>query len=142
MPDKIPTDIASQLHRDEGFRNFPYADAGGKITIGVGRNLTDRGISDFEIEMLLQNDITETTETLVARLPWFVNLDPIRQSVFVNMTFNLGFNGLEKFSELLSAAAHGDWETASHEMLDSVWAEEVGDRAKRLAEQLVSGKWV
>jgi lysozyme len=135
------TDIASQLRRDEGFRNFPYADIGGKLTIGVGRNLTDRGLSNLEIEFLLQNDIAQTRETLVARLPWFSNLDPIRQAVIVNMAFNLGFNGLEKFSALLAAAAKGDWATAGREMLDSAWARQVGDRANRLAQQIVSGQW-
>ena len=31
---------------NEGLRSKPYVDTVGKVTIGVGRNLTDRGLSE------------------------------------------------------------------------------------------------
>lgn len=49
--------LIDQLVRDEGLRLHPYIDSVGKLTIGVGRNLTDMGISQAETEMLLSNDI-------------------------------------------------------------------------------------
>lgn len=135
-------DIATQLRRDEGVRQFPYVDTVGKTTIGVGRNLTDVGLSGVEIDFLLQNDIDKVTTQLQSRLPYFDALDPMRQAVLQNMCFNLGFAGLEGFPKMLAAFAQGDWDTAADEMLNSLWATQVGARATRLAQQTRTGQWV
>jgi lysozyme len=134
-------DILEQLTRDEGTRSFPYPDTAGKITIGVGFNLTDVGLYPEEIEFMLQYRVGKLTRQLADRLPYFSALDPIRQAVLVNMSYNLGFDGLEKFPLMLSAIAKGKWAEASDEMLGSLWARQVGDRAKRLALQMRSGIW-
>ena len=134
--------IQDQLRRDEGVRNLAYVDTMGKVTIGVGRNLTDSGVSDYEIEILLENDIQAVIRILEARLPYFGALDPVRQGVLINMCFNMGFNGLEEFHIMLGAIARGNWDAAAAEMLDSDWAREVGSRATRLAQQLITGEWV
>lgn len=135
-------DIITQLRRDEGVRNFPYTDTVGKLTIGVGRNLTDVGMSDDEVELLLQNDVSKVNNQLHSRLPWFNSIDYVRQAVLINMVFNMGFNGLEGFPKMLQAAAQGNWQEASDEMLDSQWAKQVGARATRLAQQMLTGVWV
>lgn len=134
-------DIFEQLTRDEGTRAFPYLDSVGKTTIGVGRNLTDVGLSPEEISFLLKNDVDRATSQLVSRLPYFPALDPVRQAVLVNMAFNLGFHGLEGFPKMLLAIAQGDWEGAASEMLNSKWASQVGARAERLAQQIRTGQW-
>jgi len=135
------TDIRSQLLRDEAVRNFPYTDTKGKLTIGVGHNLTDRGLSAGSIDFILSEDIVEVVTELRTRLPWFSALDEARRGVLINMCFNLGFSKLEGFPKFLAAAAQGDWNTAAEEMLSSAWAKEVGERADRLAEQMTTGEW-
>jgi lysozyme len=142
MPIEPITDIYSQLRRDEGMRPFPYTDTAGKLTIGVGRNLTDDGLLQNEIDFLLGNDVANVTEELLDRLPWFKSLDDARQGVLLNMCFNLGFPKLEEFAKFLAACAQGDWSTAADEMKNSAWAREVGDRAVRLEEQMRTGVWV
>jgi lysozyme len=142
MPIEPITDIYSQLRRDEGVRPFPYTDTAGKLTIGVGRNLTDDGLSNDEIEYLLDADVDKAGRNLRTRLPWLTNLDVVRQGVLLNMCFNLGFSKLEEFSKFLAACAQGDWATAAEEMKNSAWAREVGDRAVRLEEQMRTGVWV
>ena len=134
--------IFEQLRRDEGERKFPYRDSAGNLTIGIGRNLSVAGLSEAEINALLQNDVEFISNSLEMRLPWFANIDPVRQAVLINMGFNLGFNGLERFPKFLEAMAQGDWLTASNEMLASTWAIQVGDRANRLAKQILTGEWV
>ena len=134
-------DIFDQLRRDEGLRLHPYTDTVGKLTIGYGRNLSDVGISLEEAEFFLANDVRKVSDLLRSRLPWFQLLDPARQAVFVNMAFNLGFNGLEGFPKLLAAAAKGHWDDAAGEMSDSLWARQIGDRAARLARQINIGEW-
>ena len=135
-------DIITQLIRDEGKKNFPYADTVGKLTIGVGRNLIDVGLSDSEVGTLLQNDVAKVTTQVYNKFPWYANLDLVRQGVILNMAFNMGTHGLEGFPLFLRAMAQGDWNTAAGEMLDSLWAKQVGDRAIRLAQQIKTGEWV
>lgn len=130
--------IRAQLIRHEGLRLFPYTDTVGKVTIGVGRNLADRGITDAEARHLLDNDINLCLRDL-SDFPWFVRLDAVRQRVFVDLAFNLGITRLRTFVKLLEAATRGDWETAAAELLDSAYAGQVGQRAITLAQMLETG---
>lgn len=133
--------LRQQLRRDEGLRLKPYTDTVGKLTIGVGRNLTDRGISDDEALQLLDNDIAICIGELRSNFPWFDRLDEPRQGVLVNMCFNLGIVKLSKFGTTLGLIRTGDYEQASVTMLQSRWAQQVGNRALRLSEQMRVGAW-
>lgn len=135
-------DIVEQLKRDEGSRNFPYEDTVGKMTIGVGRNLTDVGLSDDEIDTLLRNDVQRAYDSLMRGFPWFASIDPVRQGALINMCFNLGFARLSGFHLFIDNLKDENWDSASVEMLDSLWAKQVGARALRLAEQIRTGRWV
>lgn len=133
--------LIDQLRRDEGVRLHPYTDTIGKLTIGVGRNLTDVGISQDEADLMLANDIKSAESSLVSTLPWVDGLDVVRKAALVNMTFNLGIGSLSKFVNFLNFMRHGDYKTASQEMLHSTWAKQVGPRAQRLSIQIESGVW-
>lgn len=134
-------DLATQLIRDEGTRNFPYTDTVGKLTIGVGRNLTDMGITNAEVYVLLNNDIQRVMNALGA-YPWFQGLDPVRQAALGNIAFNIGVAGLLHFPSMLHCVAVADWQGAHDQALASVWATQVGARAQRIAQQLLTGEWV
>lgn len=127
--------------RDEGIRRYPYFDTVGKVTVGVGRNLSDVGLSADEIQYLLTNDIKNATERLEENFPWTASLDDVRRGVLLNMAFNMGIGGLAGFKQTLAKIQSGDFQGAAQEMLQSRWAQEVGSRAQRLAVQLESGEW-
>ncbi|MCA8339822.1 glycoside hydrolase family protein [Burkholderia multivorans] len=127
-----------ELSRDEGRRLKPYVDTVGKTTIGVGRNLTDVGITDAECDLLLSNDIDRTVTWLDRNLSWWRQLDAVRQRVIVNMAFNMG-GSLLTFTNTLSAMKRGDYASAADGMLNSLWARQVGARATRLANMMRSG---
>lgn len=133
--------IRAQLVNDEGCRLFPYVDTVGKWSIGVGRNLTDLGISRAEAMTLLENDIDHAEQALIAQWPWMRELDPVRYGVLVNLCFNLGARGLHGFQKFLAAVEARDWPKAAVEMADSLWAKQVGYRSMRLQRQLLSGEW-
>jgi len=133
--------VQEQLIRDEDIRLKPYTDTVGKLTIGIGRNLTDFGITQSEAIYLNFNDIARTDLDLRARLPWYDTLDPVRQAAMVNMCFNMGITRFMKFRKAWAKAAAGDFDGASVEMLDSLWADQVGDRALRVADQYRTGVW-
>lgn len=132
--------LRSDLVRDEGLRLKPYRDTVGKLTIGVGRNLDDVGISQPEALVLLSSDIERVVSDLTARVPCWVALDEVRQRVLANMAFNLGISRLLGFVQTLSAVQSGRWADASVAMLSSVWAQQVGPRATRLAEMMRTGQ--
>ncbi len=134
--------LTEQLIRDEGMRLKPYQDTVGKWTIGVGRNLTDRGITQTEAIAMLNRDIDVADLECRANLPWFDTLDQVRQGVLVNMAFNLGISRLMQFKNTLALVQAHDYEAASIQMLQSKWAEQVGNRALRLADQMRRGVWV
>ena len=125
--------LRDQLIQHEGIRLSPYRDTVGKLTIGVGRNLDDMGITRDEALFLLDNDILRAQSAVIHALPWSTTLDRPRFEVLVNMAFNLGINGLLGFAKFLAALQAGDYPTAAQEMLDSRWATQVGQRALELA---------
>ena len=142
--------LRKQLHRDEGAvivngRHVVYDDHLGFATIGYGRLVDQRrggGLSDAEAEFLLSNDIERVTRELTIRLPWFAGLDEARQGALINMAFQLGVNGLLRFKRTLAHCEAGEWEKAGREALNSNWAKQTPNRARRVAQQLKAGEWV
>lgn len=131
--------LRDQLIRDEDLKLKVYNDSLGIPTIGVGRNLRDKGISPYEADLLLNNDIVEHTIEVLKAIPWSGALDAVRFEVLVNMSFNMGTMGLLKFVKFLAALRVADYTTAAKEMLDSTWAKQVGARANRLSQQMIIG---
>lgn len=133
--------LAAQLTVDEGKRAIIYMDTVGKWTGGVGRNLSDRPFFDDEIALMLRNDITLVEQDLDRTLPWWRQLSEARQNVLANMAFNLGITRLLGFAKTLDLIRAGRYDAAAMEMLNSKWAKQVGDRAKRLAETMRKGEF-
>ena len=132
--------MVRQLRLHEGERLRPYRCTAGKLTIGVGRNLEDRGITAEESAMLLSNDISREERELLAALPWVAKLSEVRQRVLLDMTFNLGLQGLLAFKRTLAAIQAGQYQQAAGMMLESLWARQVGQRAQRLSEMMATGQ--
>ena len=133
--------LLAQLHTDEGLRLKPYRDTVGKLTIGYGRNLDDRGITQHEAEALLVNDLRYAEAEIERAFSWFTGLGSVRQAVLLNMAFNLGVPRLLGFNRMIDALQRHAWDEAAVEMLDSKWSRQVGERSTRLAQQMRSGRW-
>ena len=131
--------VREQLKMDEGVKAKPYHCTAGKLTIGVGRNLEDVGLSPYEINVLLENDITRSEADCKALFPSYDTLSDNRKAVLINMAFNLGKDRLSKFQMFRGAVMAKAWEQAATEMLNSQWAKQVGPRAQRLAKQMREG---
>ena len=136
------TSFEDQLIDHEGLELSLYKCTGDKWTIGVGRNLDDRGITEDEARYLLKNDIAIVEEELLRNKPSVADLDGVRQRILVDMGFNLGIPTLLKFQNMWTAIEDEDWIEASEQMLDSRWAKQVGRRAIRLADAMKTGEWV
>lgn len=128
--------IYDMLKIHEGVEDRPYKCTAGKITIGVGRNLEDKGLSLDEIEYLLRNDIRDATSDMidVIGVEYMKTLSDAQFDCLVMMSFNLGKTRFASFKKMIKAVQEGDFKRAQKEMLDSRWADQVGKRANDLAE--------
>lgn len=123
------------LVRDEGLRLKPYSDTVGKITIGVGRNLVDKGITQEEALALLNTDIVDAVASAhnIFGESAFNSMSRPRQLAITNMIFNLGEQGFSGFKIMISCIKLGNWHGAAAAALQSKWAKQVGKRAERIA---------
>jgi lysozyme len=134
--------LSDQLRIHEGVRTHFYRCTSGLATIGVGRCIEEGslGLSDDEIDYLLENDIKRCKQELVS-LSWFADLDAVRQDAIVNLCFNLGLTRLMGFKNAMGAMAVGDYEKAADEFLDSRWANQVGQRALDVTHMIRTGEY-
>ena len=151
-----------KLIEHEGMVLNVYKDTLGIDTIGIGRNLKDRGISKEElayldipnIDAVYQHGITEADARFLAmndikivedelcRVHTCVEeLDSVRQLILMDMAFNMGVPRLCKFKKMWNAIHEGNFEAASYEMLDSRWARQVGRRANKLSDAMKTGEF-
>lgn len=133
------------LHRDEGYRTSLYPDSKGNQTIGIGHKCSAAeierfkdGIDPSQIMALYQNDRDYAIHSLDMNAEWWRGCGDSAQRGLVNMCFNMGWGHLQGFHKMLAALEAGDYITAAREALDSQWAAQVGDRAKRIADLFVS----
>ena len=151
-----------KLIEHEGMVLTVYEDSLGIETIGIGRNLKDRGISKEELEYmdipnmaivyehgiteadaryLARNDIKIVEDELCRVHPCVENLDSVRQLVLMDMAYNMGVPRLCKFQKMWNAIHEQNYEAASWEMLDSRWARQVGRRATILSNAMKDGEF-
>ena len=136
--------LLAMLKRHEGVESHAYECSEGKITVGVGRNIDSDGgigLSDEEIDFLLQNDIERCIVELSSEYDWFTDLDDTRKDAMVDIAFNLGITRLRLFKRALAAMAEGNYKKAATEFLDSKWAKQVGGRALELTDMISSGEY-
>lgn len=132
--------LIAQIKRHEGVRLEPYFCTAGKLTIGIGRNLDDVGISEKEAEFMLMNDLTKVIDQ-AKQYSWYEGLNDPRKAVILNMIFNMGANGFSKFKKTHKFIEEGDYTEASLEMLNSKWADMVKRRSIELSRQMETGEW-
>lgn len=137
-------EFESMLIRHEGERLKPYRDSVGKLTIGVGINITD-GISKEESTWLMRHRLSKTAKELKRKFPVVQQMDTVRYYVLLDMAYNMGVPTLSRFVKMWDAIdqavnERGGFMRASAEMLDSKWSRQVGPRAKELAYMMVSGQ--
>ena len=123
----------------EGKVNHAYQDHLGYWTIGVGRLIDERkggGLSDAEIDYLLENDIDRVVEQLELTLSFWDDLPENVQLALSCMAFQLGIAGLYGFKKMLVAIENKDWAEARREALHSKWAHQTPSRASEIAEML------
>ena len=150
--------LTGQLSRDEGRVYVVYKDHLGYDTLGAGHlvdprkggfmpsyaaeELASKGkVSDTTIDRMLAEDIRAKDEELRRRAPWVNGLDSARYGCLLNMAFQMGVDGLLGFKNTLNMVKIGDYDGASKGMLNSLWARQTPERARRVSAQMKTGIW-
>lgn len=137
------------LTAEEGYRKYPYdcqtgkrvSAPHGKLTVGVGRNLEAKPLSDEVIALMLTEDIAEAEAACRVLYPHFEDFKDGRKLALVSMMFQLGAKGMLGFKKMNEAIEVFDWETAANEALKSKWAiDDTPERARRMAYMIRTGK--
>ena len=139
------SNLTEMLRRHEGVETHAYKCTSGKITVGVGRNIDPDGglgLSDDEIDVLLENDIDRSIKELGAAFNWFSDLNEARRDAMIDLAFNLGLPRLLKFKNALAAMAEADYDLAAAEFMDSKYASQVKDRAIEICAMIKTGKYL
>lgn len=122
------------LKRDEGIVRKPYRCPAGYITIGIGRNLEGKELSDKAVDFLLREDIEEALITCKQIFgKQFETFSEVRQLALINLAFNLGYYKLSQFKRTIAAIKAGQWKEAAENLLKSKYAMQVKSRANRVA---------
>ena len=137
MTPEMLSKLRKSLIAHEDYRKFPYVDSLGKVTIGIGYNLTDRGMDDEWINSQYLKDVTYFNNQL-SQFEWYQQLTPDRQIILIDMAF-MGMKKLLTFKKMIAAIEQGDYKQASFEMLNSRWAHQVKNRATELAQSMLTG---
>ncbi len=141
--------LAEILTVDEGKRTLCYDDATGEtikpgtiikgnITIAIGRDVQNFGLSEDEIQMLLKNDIKRIIEE-ARNFPFYEKLNQARKIVILSMLFNLGLTRFNKFIKFKKAVHAGSYDVAAMEMRDSLYYRQLSHRVEKLAVWMDSG---
>ena len=137
------TKLTEMLKRHEGVRSHVYLFSAGYETIAVGRNIAESGLglSEDEIEYLLNNDIKRVREELEDNYFWFRALNEARQDAMIDICFNLGLTRLRGFVKALEAMSREQFDIAADEFMDSRWSQQVGNRAVEVTEIIRTGEY-
>jgi lysozyme len=128
--------IRNRLVLEEGLKLTPYKCTANKLTIGVGRNIEDRGISNETAMQMLDEDIDIMVNELRQNLSWFDKQNDAIQGVLIDLCFNMGISRLLMFVQTLKLIEQGHYTMAADELLDSKYAAMLPARSKRNAEIL------
>lgn len=135
--------LKHRLMNEEGFRDRLYKDTEGFLTIGYGWCPEKNPMSEELAEIVLEYHINQVEKNLLSLFTiseWYLKLDPVRQSVIMDLAYNMGLDRLLGFQKMIDAIKENDFDTAANEMLNSKWHLQVGKRAEALADIFRKGQ--
>jgi lysozyme len=150
LDNELVEQLTKELREDEGVRTFAYDDAtgmtvrtlptGGNLTIGIGRNLSARGLSDKEVDFLLQNDLWLSYQAARQVFPDFDTYSQNRRAALLGLLFNLGPGTFVTFKNTIRAIREQRWADAATNLLASRWATQIQpSRRDRIVKQVRDG---
>ena len=129
-------ELLDEIKKHEGFRSTVYECTEGYDTIGYGFAIKALELDEDIAELILMRKLEKLQKRITSRFGWFDNSPKEVKDVVTNMCYQLGLSGFSKFKKTIYLLETEQYEEASIEMLDSLWAKQTPNRAKELSETL------
>ena len=134
MIPKELNDLLKDIKKHEGFKPRVYKCTEGYDTIGYGFAIKDLVIEKDIADLILMKKLHTLLQRVMVAFSWFESMPPEVKDVVLNMCYQLGLSGFSKFKKTIYLLETEQFEEASVEMLDSLWAKQTPNRAKELSE--------
>ena len=128
--------LLKQIKQHEGFKSTVYECTEGYETIGYGFAIKDLKLDEDIAELILIRKLAELQERIASAFGWFYNSPEEVKDVVTNMCYQMGVSGFAKFKKTIYLLETEQYDEASVEMLNSLWAKQTPNRAKELSEQI------
>ena len=125
--------LIENIKESEGFVEHLYNDSLGIPTIGFGFAIKDLILDEDIAEQILVRKVKKLVDRVDKKFDWFNLADDRVKEVIVEMCYQLGLAGFSKFKKTISYIEKKNYYEASKEMLDSKWAKQTPNRAKKLS---------
>jgi lysozyme len=132
-------DLTKATQGWEKCRLLPYLDSEGNSTIGWGRCLSTKGVSQAEADLLFSHDLDDALAGVASHVPGYAALNDARKIILADMCFNLGLAGIMGFHNMIKYLARNDFASAGKEMLNSLAAHKEPNRVNWWSTVMVSG---
>lgn len=145
--------IISLLNFEEGWSGKPYYCSEGYPTIATGIRIGPKGAPLSNYQFTISKAVgavwmSEEVQNKVSDMSKYANIteamsscNDARKSILISMAYQMGADGLAKFINTLKAVTEKRWSDAAAGMLNSAWAKQTPNRAKRHAQQMLTGEW-
>ena len=130
--------LIKKIKEHEGYRASVYQCTEGFDTIGYGSAIKDLQLSEEICDIILAEKLAKLQFDISNKFDWFDDSPELVKDVVTNMCYQLGLSGFSKFKQTIYYLETEQYEEASVECLDSLWAKQTPNRAKELSEQLAS----
>ena len=130
--------LIENIKESEGFVEHVYNDSLGIPTIGYGFAIKDLILDEDIAEEILLRKVKALALRVQNKFDWFNTAPDIIKEVVIEMCYQLGLGGFSKFKKTIFYLEKENYLEASKEMLDSKWAKQTPNRAKKLSKIVAS----
>ena len=127
-------DLLNRIKHHEGYRSRVYKCTEGYDTIGYGFAIKDLELDEDIAEEILIRKVEKLVKRVRSKFDWLDSVPREVQGILVEMSYQMGLSNVSKFKKALHAMQMLQWRKAADEMLDSKWAKQTPNRAKRLSD--------
>ena len=128
--------LVDSIKQGEGYRAKVYKCTEGYDTIGYGFAIKDLELDEEVCDMILDKKLDKLIDATNNKFPFLRELPQDKCEVVFEMVYQLGLTGVSKFKKMLKALERKDYDKASAEMLDSLWAKQTPNRAIKLSNKM------
>ena len=128
--------LIDSIKQHEGYVGIVYKDSLGIDTIGYGFAIKDLELDEDICEIILERKLKDLQSRVDLKFNWYRYMPQEIKDIVMEMCYQLGITGFSKFKKTIVYLQNKQWNDASVEMLDSLWAKQTPNRAKEMSDRV------